>query len=97
MHKQRGQGVTHVSNLFSKYITLLKPPQGVVVQASIDVINEMFHYTIQKKQCTYHTHSKTLSLTIPGALKTEVLLRKNEVLTEIGKKIGIENTPKNIL
>ncbi len=95
--KKSGHGITRVSNLFSKYAKLLKAPQGTVVQACIDVIFDIYGITLKKNQCTYQVQSKTLVLHIPGTIKSEVLLNKEVILSEMAKKIGVESTPKNIL
>lgn len=95
--KKNGHEITRVSNLFSKYVKLLKAPQGTVVKACIDVLNEIYGITVKKEQCVYQVQSKTLSLHLGGPMKSEITLNKKVILEEIGKRIGVENTPKNIL
>ena len=95
--KKGGHNITKVSDLFAKYAKILKAPQGTVLQAFIDVINDQFGISLKKEQCAYQVHSKTLVLSVSGPLKSEILLNKQHILHEIGKKIGSENTPKNIL
>lgn len=86
-----------ISNLFDKYKKLLKAPQGTVVQAVIDTMKDMYGISLKKEQCTYQVHSKTLSLHVGGPLKSEITLNKSKILAEIGKRIGVENAPKQIL
>jgi hypothetical protein len=95
--KKGGHEATRISNLFSKYIKLLKAPQGTVVNACIDVIEEVYGITMRKDQCVYQVSSKTLTVHLSGPLKSEIALNKKVILEEVGKRIGVENTPKNIL
>lgn len=97
MKKQRGQGITRVSDLFTKYIQTLKAPQGTVIKAFIEVIDEHFHTTIRKDQCTYLPESQTLSIRVSGPLKTEIILQKKRIFILLAQKIGEKNIPKEIL
>lgn len=96
-NKKRGQGIVRVSDLFSKYTKLLKPPQKTVVRATIAIINELYGISITEEQCVYQTSSKTLTLHVPGPLKSEIVLNKKNILEKIGESIGSSNAPKNIL
>lgn len=95
--KKRGEGIVKMSDLFLKYQKILKAPQGTVVQAAIDTIHEMYGITLKKEQCTYQVHSKTLSVQVGGPFKSEIILNKKEILERIGKRIGVESAPKQIL
>lgn len=95
--KKGGHQITHVSNLFTKYLKVLKAPQGTVVKACIEVIHEVYGFNVRKDQCVYQTSTKTLTLHLNGPLKSEIALNKKVILEEIGKRIGVENAPKNIL
>jgi hypothetical protein len=95
--RTRGVGVTHISTLFSKYTKTLKAPQGSVITVLIDIIKEMYGFTLKKEQCIYQTHTKTLVLHIPGTFKSEILLQKDTILSEMSSRLGEQNAPKNIL
>ena len=95
--KKFGHEITRVSSLFAKYTKILKAPQGTVVKACTDVLHEIYGITLKKEQCVYQVASKTLVLHLSGPIKSEITLNKKVILEEIGKRIGIENTPKNIL
>ena len=97
MMKKRGQGITRVSDLFSKYIQTLKAPQGTVIKAFIEVVEELFKTTIQKDQCTYTPSSQTLVLRISGPLKSEIIMQKKKILIHLAEKLGEKNSPKEIL
>lgn len=95
--KQRGQGIVKLSDLFKKYTDVLKAPQGTVVNAFIEVIFEVLGIRIEKDNCTYSVASKTLSVRVPGMIKSEITLQKKLILQKMAEKIGQKNVPKEIL
>jgi len=95
--KKRGSGITKVSDLFSKYAQLLRAPQGSVIAVFIEVVEEFFHITLEKNQCSYSLHTKTLSLRASGMIKSEITLRKKQILERMAEKLGVKNTPTEIL
>jgi hypothetical protein len=97
MKKVRGKGIIKVSDLFLKYKQILKAPQGSVVSAFIEVVEDMFHITLKKHQCSYSPQTKTLSLQTSGMIKSEILLQKKKILTHMAEKLGEKSTPKEIL
>ncbi len=64
--KQRGNGIIKVADLFSKYKQILKAPQGSVVTAFIEVIEDLFHITLEKHQCAYSPQTKHSPLEFLG-------------------------------
>lgn len=95
--KKRGAGVVHISGLFQKYANTLTAPQGTVIQAFVETVDEFFGITIPKAQCTYSPASKTLVYKGSGMLKSEILLKKQEILNSIQQKVGKKSTPKELL
>lgn len=95
--KKNGHGITPISSLFAKYAKLLKAPQGTVVQACIDVLHEIYGITVKKEQCVYQVHSRMLVLHLGGPLKSEIALNKKVILEEVGKRVGADSAPKDIL
>lgn len=93
----RGEGIKKIDSLFNKYKKILKAPQGVVVDAFIEVVNDLVGVKIPKEYITYTTHSKTLSLAISGPLKSEILLHKDEIITHMKGRIGAQSAPKVII
>ena len=89
--------ITKISNLFETYKKRLKAPQGVVIEAFIDVVRDLMSVEITKKQCRYTVATKTLGITLAGPLKTEILLRKGEILTHMKGRLGEKSAPKNIV
>lgn len=86
----------HISDLFSKYKNNLTPPQSSIIKEFVLVCQEEFGFKIDPKQCAYTVSTKTIYLTIPSLLKSELLQRKTEVLKKLNQKLG-KNSPKNII
>ncbi len=97
MKKQRGSDIKKVGDLFEKYRQVLKAPQGVVVDSFVEVVSDLIGIEISKDRISYTVHNKTLTLQISGSLKTEILLRKEEIFTHMKGRIGKQSTPKTIL
>lgn len=95
--KQRGQGITKISDLFKKYKDVLRAPQGVVVDAFIEVVFERLGVRIEKEQCTYGVATKTLSIRVPGMIKSEIKLQKKIILNRMAEKLGDKSAPTEIL
>ncbi len=95
--KKRGNGIVKVSNLFSKYKNLLRAPQGSVITAFIEVVEDIFHTTLKKEHCSYSPQTKTLSVKVSGMIKTEIILKKKNILQGMAEKLGDTNIPKEIL
>lgn len=93
----RGEGIKKINNLFDKYKKTLRAPQATVVKEFQGVVYELFGSEVNAHQCSYTPQSKTLVLTIGGPLKTEILLRKKEVLLRLKNELGEKSAPKQIL
>ena len=93
----RGEGVKKLSDLFLKYQQNLKAPQGHVVVTFCEVVEDVLGFTIDKKQVKYSPYNQTISLTLPGALKTEIVLNKDELLIHLKGRLGSKNSPTNII
>ncbi len=95
--KKRGQGIVKVADLFEKYRKVLKAPQGVVVTAFLEVIFDLLGVRIEKEQCVYQVSSKTLSVQVPGMIKSEIKLQKKLILQKMAEKLGEKSAPVEIL
>jgi len=95
--EKKQREITHISKLFLKYTHILKPPQKSIIKASIEVVKDIYDIDLNENNCTYQTNTKVLILHIPGIMKSELLLNKSTLLSEIAKKVGAKNAPKNIL
>lgn len=96
MRKGRGE-ITKLSSLFEKYKKLLKAPQGVVIESFIEVVDDVIGIKVAKEQISYTVHSRTLSVRVSGPLKSEIKLRKKEILTHMKGRLGDQSAPLEIL
>ena len=92
---RRGE-VVKVSALFEKYKTILKAPQGTVVKEFIEVVEDLVDIKIDRKYIKYSVATKTISLTVPSALKHEISLHKEEILVHLRARLGGGSVPKLI-
>ena len=95
--RRRGQGVVHVKDLFAKYTASLKAPQKTVINAFIETVSNLVGYTLTPEQCTYSVHTHTLTLTVSGIIKTEILFKKKDILAALSRSLGERNVPTDIL
>ena len=86
----------HISDLFSKYKNNLQPPQSSVIKEFVNVCDEVMNLKIKQEHCSYTLATKTIYLNTPSLIKTELLKRKTELLTELSKRLG-KNSPKEII
>lgn len=96
-HKKRGQGVVHVSDLFQKYLHVLRAPQGTVIHAFIEAVEAVCGVTILKTHCAYTVSSRTIIYKGSGMIKSEILLHKREILNRMQESIGEKSIPLEIL
>lgn len=99
MEEKRGRRgeVTKLSDLFQVYRERLVAPQGSVVKVLIEVVYDLFHITLKETDCAYTPSSHILKLNVRGPLKTEILLRKKEILTHMKGRLGGKSAPNDIL
>ncbi|OIP76627.1 MAG: hypothetical protein AUK16_03320 [Parcubacteria group bacterium CG2_30_44_11] len=89
--------LTAIGTLFEKYKRTLRAPQGVVIDAFIEVVNDLIGISIPKDRVRYSPGQKTLSLQVSGPLKTEIKLRETEILIHLKGRLGAPGAPKQIL
>lgn len=96
MRQGRGQ-ITKLSDLFDKYKKTLKAPQGIVVSCFIEVVEDLIGIPVAKKDVKYTVYTKTLAVRVQGPLKSEILLRKKEILSHMKGRLGEGSAPLEIL
>ncbi len=96
MRKPRGE-ITKLSTLFEKYKKLLKAPQGSVIESFREVISELMLIEIPKGKITYSVHTRVLSVNVQGPLKSEIKLRKEEILAHLKGRLGEGSAPHEII
>jgi hypothetical protein len=93
----RGKGIKRVSDLFTAYQTRFRAPEKSVLSVFIDVVSEVVGITIRLSECSYTPVSQLLTLTTRGPQKTEILLRKKEILTHMKGRLGEKSAPRDIV
>jgi len=85
-----------IKNLLERYKTILRAPQSSVIKEVVRA------YIAQGIMCdetifAYSPTSRTVTLKVGGVQKTEMLLRKSAVLTELKKTLSDRDIPKDII
>jgi len=93
----RGEGIKPLGSLFEKYKKQLVAPQGSVKKCFCEVVEDLYGFEIDMKKIDYSVSQRTLTLKLPSALKTEILLHKKEVLTHLKGRLGDKSAPTTIL
>lgn len=96
MRKGRGE-IVKLGDLFEKYRKNLKAPQGTVIESFCEVVEDVLCITIKKEKVKYSPSTKTVSLVIGGALKSEIQLHKKEILNHLKGRLGEKSAPTEIL
>jgi hypothetical protein len=98
IHMRKGRGeITKLSSLFEKYTKLLKAPQGVVVDAFREVVQDVLNLDIPKEKITYTVRSRTLSVAVFGPRKSEIQLHKREIISHLKGRLGEQSAPLEII
>ena len=96
MRKGRGE-ITKLSTLFEKYKKTLKAPQGIVIDCFTEVVSELLHIEIAKESVSYTVFNKTLRVRLSGPLRSEIALRKKEILAHMKGRLGEQSAPTEII
>lgn len=95
--KKKERKLVAIHDLFAKYRNNLEAPEQTVKDAFCDVVDDLFSIRIPSERVSYNVASKTLSLAVSGALKTEIKVRQDEILTHLKGRLGAKSAPKTIL
>lgn len=96
--RSKGSGeIKKLSDLFEKYKTTLKAPQGTVVECFREVVEDVIGIPVRKESIKYTVYSKTLSVSVSGPLKSEIKLHKEEILSHMKGRLGEQSAPSDII
>ena len=93
----RGEGIKPVSNLFEKYKKTLRAPQGSVVKAFCEVVEDLYGWQISEDKVSYTPATKVLGVAVSGPLKTELKLKQTEILSHLKGRLGEHSSPEEIV
>ena len=86
-----------IGDLFERYKTHFKAPQATIEKAFVDAVKASTGYEIEISKVRYTVSTKTISLSIPSLLKTELRLKQPAIISELKKKLGEKEAPNLIL
>ncbi len=92
----RGE-IKKLSSLFDTYRKKLIAPQASVIDAFVEVVEDLFSFKLPRQSVRYSPATKTLSMTGGGPRKTEIKLREGEVLLHLSGRLGKHNSPVKIV
>jgi len=93
----RGEGIKPLGSLFEKYRLQLKAPQGSVKKAFCEVVHDLFGFAVKDSDIEYSTHNKIITLKVRGPMKSEILMRKDEILAHLKGRLGEKSAPTSII
>ena len=85
-----------LGDLFERYRKNIKAPQASVEKECLVIINELMQFDLQISQIEYTVSTRKLSLRVPSVLRTEVLLKKTEILEKLKAHLGADSCPTYI-
>lgn len=86
-----------VGDLFEKYRKLLKPPQASVEKECLEAIKEVTGFDLSDYKITYTVSTRTISISAPSVLKTEIKFSQEKILSQLKNSLGETNCPKVII
>lgn len=93
---RRGQTHQSLGALLDRYRTTLRAPQKTVVNEVVKAYSTL-GITCDERFVSYNKNTKTISLGVSGPLKTEMLLRKGQVLALLVSTLRKDDIPSEIL
>jgi hypothetical protein len=95
--KDPNESMHQLGNLLLKYKSLLKPPQASVEKECITAITHVTGITLLPHQVSYTVATKTLILKAPSLVRSELMLRRGDILEECKRRLGEKGSPETIL
>ncbi|MDB9944436.1 hypothetical protein OAD26_00350 [bacterium] len=95
--RKSSDSIQNIGSLFDKYRKRLKAPQKTVINTFQEVVADLFGIHIDEKDCGYTVSNRMFRLNVSGPFKTEILMRKKEVLLHMKGRLGEKSTPKEII
>lgn len=86
-----------IKDLFAKYKKNLVAPESSVINAFVEVVDDLLGIQVNKKLVRYQPGSGTLFISKSGPLKTEIQLHQKEIINHLKGRLGPKNAPKTIL
>ncbi len=97
MNRTNKNGPVKISELFKKYQQKLVPPERIVINTFCEVVEDVVGITIDAKKVRYNPNTKILVFKQGGVIRSELLLKKKELLSHIKGRLGVNNAPKDMI
>jgi hypothetical protein len=88
---------TKIGDLFAVYKNRLRAPQKSVTLAAQEVISDLLSVTLDITAFSYTPSTKTLVIRTNGMMKSEIALRKEEILAHLKGRLGEKSAPTTLL
>ncbi len=90
-------GPRPISGLFDRIRARLRPPQGAVIDVFRKVLETETGIKLSAGTIQYNPHTRTLSVSVSGAARSEITLRRKVILTQIRDELGAQHAPQHII
>lgn len=82
-----------VSSLFDKYKKTLVAPEASVVNAFVEVVDDLLGIHCPKSKIKYNPTTKTLSFSGAGILRGECKIHEPEIIAHLRGRLGDRGAP----
>ena len=93
----RGGGIKKIETLLEKYQKNLRAPEGSVIAAFQSVVQDTLGIPLKKEHIRYTVSTKTVSVTVTGPEKSEILFHKEKLLKACTNLLGEKSAPRHIV
>lgn len=97
MKKDPTNNKQQLGQLLERYKKILKPPQASVEKEAISVIVAETGITLTATQVRYTPSTRTLAITAPSVIRSELLRVAPTLLSELKNELGAAHTPLHII
>jgi hypothetical protein len=96
MRKSDGE-MKKMGSLFDIYKTRLIAPQKSVIEAAVEVIEDVTGIKIKSDRCQYTVYTKTLATNAPALIRQELKQHEEVILTHLKARLGEKSAPTRII
>lgn len=97
MKKDPTNNKQQLGQLLERYKRLLKPPQASVEKEAISVIAAVSGITLTSTQVRYTPSTRTLAITAPSVIRSELLRITPTLLSQLQNELGAGHAPLHII
>lgn len=83
-----------VSSLFDRYKKTLIAPEASVINAFVEVVDDLLGISFPKNKIKYNPATKILTFSGSGLLRGECKLHEPEIIAHLRGRLGDKSAPK---